>query len=45
MISCLKSTHSFKQEFSSGLAQTSVTFKLTRITFYHEAFSIHLSLE
>jgi hypothetical protein len=45
MLSCLKSTHAFKQEFSSELEQTILTFKLTRITFYHGAFSLHLGLE
>jgi hypothetical protein len=45
MLSCLKSTHAFKQKFSSGLEQTILTFKLTRITFNHGAFSLHLGLE
>jgi hypothetical protein len=34
-----------KQEFSSGLEQTILTFKLTHITFNHGAFSLHLGLE
>jgi hypothetical protein len=33
MLSLLKSTHAFKQEFSSGLESTNLTFKLTHITF------------
>ena len=33
MLSRLKSTHAFNQEFSSGLEQTDLTFKLTHITF------------
>ena len=37
MFSLLKSTHAFKQEFSSGLEQTDLTFKLTHITFNHGA--------
>jgi hypothetical protein len=37
MFSLLKSTHVFKQEFSSGLEQTILTFKLTHITFNHGA--------
>jgi hypothetical protein len=45
MLSRLKSTHVFKQEFSSGLEQTILTFKLTHITFNHGAFSLHLGLE
>jgi hypothetical protein len=45
MLSRLKSTHVFKQEFSSELEQTILTFKLTRITFYHGDFSLHLGLE
>jgi hypothetical protein len=45
MFSRFKSTHVFKQEFSSGLEQTIMTFKLTRITFNHGAFSLHLGLE
>jgi hypothetical protein len=45
MLSCLKSTYAFKQEFSFGLEQTILTFKLTHITFYHRAFSLHLGLE
>jgi hypothetical protein len=45
MLSRLKSTHVFKQEFSSGLEQTILTFKLTCITFNHGAFSLHLGLE
>ena len=45
MFSLLKSTHAFKQEFSSGLEQTVLTFKLTHITFNHGACSLHLGLE
>jgi hypothetical protein len=45
MLSCLKSIHVFKQEFSSGLEQTIPTFKLTHITFNHGACSLHLGLE
>ena len=45
MLSRLKSTHAFKQEFSSGLEQTDLTFKLTHITFNHGACSLHLVLE
>ena len=37
MLSLLKSTHAFKQEFSSGLEQNDLTFKLTHITFNHGA--------
>ena len=37
MLSLLKSTDAFKQEFSSGLEQTDITFKLTHITFNHGA--------
>jgi len=45
MFSFLKSTHVFKQEFSFGLEQTNMTFKLTHITFNHGACSLHLGLE
>jgi hypothetical protein len=45
MLSCLKSTHVFKQELSFGLEWTIVTFKLTHITFHHGACSYHLGLE
>jgi hypothetical protein len=45
MFSLLKSTHAFKQEFSSGLEQTDLTFKLTHITFNHVVFSLYLGLE
>jgi hypothetical protein len=45
MLLCLKSTMCSKQEFSSGLEQTILTFKLTHITFNHGAFSLHLGLE
>ena len=41
----LKSTHVFKQEFSYGLEQTNLTFKLTHLTFNHGACSLHLGLE
>jgi hypothetical protein len=34
-----------KQEFSCGLEQTILTFRLTRITFNHGAFSLYLGLE
>ena len=37
MLSLLKSTHVFKQEFSFELEQTDLTFKLTHITFNHGA--------
>ena len=45
MFSLLKSTHAFKQEFSFGLEQTNLTFKLTHITFNHGACSLYLGLE
>ena len=45
MFSLLKSTHAFKQKFSSGLKSTNLTFKLTHITFNHGAYSLHLGLE
>jgi hypothetical protein len=45
MLSRLKSTHAFEQEFFSRLEQTISSFKLTRITFNHGAFSLHLGLE
>ena len=35
----------FKQEFSSRLEQTDLTFQLTHITFNHGACSLHLGLE
>ena len=35
MLSHLKSTHAFKQKFSSRLEETTLTFKLTHITFNH----------
>jgi hypothetical protein len=38
-------THAFKQELSSGLERTILTFKLTHITFFHGACSRHLGLE
>ena len=37
MLSLLKSIHVFKQEFSSGLKETDLTFKLTHITFNYGA--------
>ena len=37
MLSLLKSIHAFKQEFSSGLEWTDLTFKLTHITFNYGA--------
>ena len=37
MLSLLKSTHAFKQEFSSRLDEIILTFKLTHITFNHGA--------
>ena len=37
MFSLLKSTHTFKQEFSSELEWTDPTFKLIHITFNHGA--------
>ena len=45
MFSLLKSTHAFKQEFSFGLEQTNLTFKLIHITFNHGAYSLYLSLD
>ena len=45
MFSLLKSTYAFKQEFSSGLEQTDLTFKLTHITFNHGACILHLGLK
>jgi hypothetical protein len=45
MLSRLKSTHVFKQELSSGLEWTIVTFKLTHITFHHGSCTRHLGLE
>ena len=45
MFSRLKSTKVFNQEFSSGLEQTDLTFKLTHICFNHGACSLHLDLE
>jgi hypothetical protein len=44
MLSRLKSTHAFKQEFSSGLEQTILTSNLP-ITFNYGAFGLHLGLE
>jgi hypothetical protein len=44
MLSRLKSTHVFKQEFSSGLGQTILTSNLP-ITFNYGAFDLHLGLE
>ena len=43
MFSLLKSTHVFKQEFSSGLKYIDLTFKLSHITFNHGAFELSLS--
>jgi hypothetical protein len=37
IFSLLKSTHAFKQEFSSRLEWTDLNFKLTHITFNHGA--------
>jgi hypothetical protein len=45
MLSCLKSTHAFKQELSSELEWTILTFKVTHITFHHGACSRLLGLE
>ena len=45
MLSRLKSTHAFNQKFSSGLEETDLTFKLTRITFKYVASYLHLGLE
>ena len=45
MFSLLKSTYAFKQEFSSRLEQTILTFKLTHITFNHGSCSLYLGLE
>jgi hypothetical protein len=39
MFSLLKSTHAFKQDFSSRLRMDCLTFKLTHITFNHGAFT------
>ena len=44
MFLLLKSTHAFKQEFSSILEQTDLTFKLTHITFNYGACSFPLDL-
>jgi hypothetical protein len=44
MFSRLKSTHAFKQEFSSGLERTIPTSNL-HITFNYGAFGLHLGLE
>jgi hypothetical protein len=44
MLSRLKSTHAFKQEFSSRLELTILTFKLTHIIFNYGACSLHLGL-
>jgi hypothetical protein len=44
MLSLLKSTHAFKQEFSSRLEQTILTSNLP-ITFKYGAFGLHLGLE
>jgi hypothetical protein len=44
MLSRLKSTHVFKQEFFSRLGQTILTSKLP-ITFNYGAFGLHLGLE
>jgi hypothetical protein len=38
MLSRLKSTHAFKQEFSSRLGLTILTFRLTHITFNYGAY-------
>jgi hypothetical protein len=38
MISRLKSTHAFKQEFSSRLGLTILTFGLAHITFNYGAY-------
>ena len=45
MFALLKSTHAFKQEFSSGLEQTDLSFKLTHITLNYGACILHLGLE
>jgi hypothetical protein len=42
MLLLLKSTHAFKQKFSSGLDKTALTFKLTYITFNYGAFQLSL---
>jgi hypothetical protein len=44
MLSCLKSTHAFKQEFYFRLELTILTFKLTHITFDYGTCSLHLGL-
>jgi hypothetical protein len=44
MLSRLKSTHAFKQEFSSRLEQIILTSNLP-ITFNYGAFGLHLGLE
>ena len=45
MFLLLKSTHAFKQEFSSGLKSTDLTFKLIHINFNYGAYNLHLDLE
>jgi len=42
LMQLIKSTRAFKQEFSSGLELTDLTFKLTHITFNHGAFELSL---
>jgi hypothetical protein len=44
MLSRLKSTHAFKQEFSSRLVQIILTSNLP-ITFNYGTFGLHLGLE
>jgi hypothetical protein len=45
MLSLFKSTHAFKQKFSSGLDKTALTFKLTLLPLTMELFNFHLGLE
>jgi hypothetical protein len=46
LLQCFHSSkHAFKQEFSSGLEQIVLTFKVTHITYNHGACCLHLGLE
>jgi hypothetical protein len=45
MLSRLKSTHAFKQEFFSGLDLTILTFRLPILPLTMELISLHLGLE
>jgi hypothetical protein len=42
MLSPLKNAYAFKQKFSFGLDKTTLTFKLTHITFSYGAFQLSL---